>query len=382
MASFVLLFPSRIFRAILEGTQDLAYVGKTTLLAWCAGTLLSALLVASGNGLISLAWGWLLTQMLSTFLAWRRVSSRYPGLFRASQQGALDLVPRHLKSSIWVSVSQVAQVLLAGSDALVVGTFLGPAAVVPYACTGKLSSVLANQPQAIMQAALPGLSEIRHALDPKRVRDITQALTLAMLVLSGGIACVVLAGNRAFVTWWVSAQQYAGGTLTLLFVLTMLFRHWNTTTVYTMFAFGHERRISLTTVLDGIVTIATSLVLVPRLGAQGVLFGSLTGVLLISLPSNLRTTLRDTQETATGMAFFLVPWAWRCAIVAIVAVAASRFVAEKPPLVTLGVVAAIGALYLLLVLPLVLRGPCAPYVRPYLRWLPANMLSGSWTSAS
>ena len=52
-------------------------------------------------------------------------------------------------------MSQIAQVLLNGTDVMIIGALLGPAAVVPYACTGKLVSVLANQPQAILQSAAP-----------------------------------------------------------------------------------------------------------------------------------------------------------------------------------------------------------------------------------
>ena len=58
-------------------------------------------------------------------------------------------------------MSQVAQVLVNGTDLLVIGALLGPEAIVPYACTGKLVTLLANQPQLFMQMALPALSELR-----------------------------------------------------------------------------------------------------------------------------------------------------------------------------------------------------------------------------
>ena len=43
----------------------------------------------------------------------------------------------------------------------VIGALLGPAAVVPYACTAKLVTLLGNQPQLFMQMAVPALSELR-----------------------------------------------------------------------------------------------------------------------------------------------------------------------------------------------------------------------------
>ena len=53
---------------------------------------------------------------------------------------------------------------------------LGAAAVVPYACTGKLVSVLANQPQAILQSAAPALSELRTTNDRSRLFQVSSAL--------------------------------------------------------------------------------------------------------------------------------------------------------------------------------------------------------------
>ena len=53
----------------------------------------------------------------------------------------------YVARSLWVAVSQTAQVLLNGTDVMIIGALLGPAAVVPYACTGKLIA-RAGQPAA------------------------------------------------------------------------------------------------------------------------------------------------------------------------------------------------------------------------------------------
>ncbi len=120
--------------------------------------------------------------------------------------GGRDYVAR----SVWVSVSQVAQVLLNGTDVMIIGALLGPAAVVPYACTGKLVSVLANQPQAILQSAAPALSELRTSADRGRLFKVSAALAQATLAVSGLVACIVLAVNAGFVRWWVGPDQFGG----------------------------------------------------------------------------------------------------------------------------------------------------------------------------
>ena len=134
-----------------------------------------------------------------------------------------------------MSVTQVSQVLLNGTDVMIVGALLGPAAVVPYACTGKLVSVLANQPQAILQGAAPALSELRAMPDRTRLFQVTAALAQATLAVSGLVACVVLAVNGGFVAWWVGPEQFGGIGLTVLLLAAMMIRHFNTTNVYALF---------------------------------------------------------------------------------------------------------------------------------------------------
>ena len=73
----------------------------------------------------------------------------------------------------------------------------------------------------------------------------------------------------------------------------MLLRHWNVTAVYTLFCFGHERRLAITTALDGLVGLMAMLMLVPWLGLHGAALGSIIGTAAISLPGNLRALARE-----------------------------------------------------------------------------------------
>lgn len=51
--------------------------------------------------------------------------------------------------------------MLSSTDIFIIGKLFGPAAVVPYVCTGKLIFVLGNQSLALMEGARPALSEIK-----------------------------------------------------------------------------------------------------------------------------------------------------------------------------------------------------------------------------
>ena len=62
--TFVLTFPLRILPAVLQGLQDLTFLGGAQLTAWIGGTILTVALVETGLGIYALAAGWACTQIL------------------------------------------------------------------------------------------------------------------------------------------------------------------------------------------------------------------------------------------------------------------------------------------------------------------------------
>jgi O-antigen/teichoic acid export membrane protein len=364
---FALTFPTRAYHALLQGLQDLVFLGQLQLVAWGTGTAVLVALVFSGVGLPALAAGWLVTQGITVATCWWRIRSRHPAVWAPRPEAVSWAEARaFISRSIWISMAQVAQTLLAGSDVLLVAALLGPAAAVPYACTAKLIQVLANHPQMVMQAAAPALSEMRMSEHRVRLAAATAVLTRAMLVLSGAVACLVLAINQDFVSWWVGPVQYGGSALTVVLVGAMLARHINTTTVYAVFCFGHERRLSITAVADGLVTTVIALVLVPHLGLSGVAVASLVGVVTVSYVPNVRVLARELGVHPYTPLLELRGWFVRFVLCAAAgaAVAALPLGHGFPQLVTRA--AAISVVYALVMVPFIVTGTLGVYVQQIL----------------
>jgi O-antigen/teichoic acid export membrane protein len=368
MAFFVVTFSTRALHATLQGLQDLVFLGQVQVASWSAGTAIMVGLVLNGQRLGALATGWLVMQSVTTVACWWRIRSRFRHVWAPTISWASWADARlYFAKSVWVSTSQIAQVLLGGSDVLLIGAVLGPAAVVPYACTAKLIQVLANHPQMLMQAASPALSEMRMSESREKQISATFVLTRAMLVISGGVAVTVIAINGPFVQWWVGPQQYGGLALTLLLVAGMLVRHLNTTTSYAVFSFGHERRLALTALADGAVTVIASVVLLRYMGAAGAAVGALVGVLSISLIANFIALGRELGIPALAPLKDLGGWFARF----VVAATASILVATWHPapgvwqVIVRGGIAAL--VYVGVMWSFVLHGPLGAYLRPILR---------------
>ncbi len=365
LGAFLLAFPLRLYHATLQGLQDLAFLGRVQVAAWLVGTAVTVALVLALPGLIALASGWVVTQAITATACALRLRQRFASIWNTRAALSIADARELFKKSGWVSLAQVGQVFLNGSDLLVLGAILGPAATVPYACTGKLITVLANHPQLLMQAAAPALAEMRTSAGRAHLAQVSVALMRAMLILSGAVACFVLAANETFVVWWVGAPQFAGGVLTVLLLAAMLARHFATTLIYALFAFGHERRLSLTAVCDGAMVVIVTAVLASQtsLGLASAAIGSLAGVVLVSIPAYCLGLARELQISVGALFGSLRGWAARFAAAAAISLLGAHFMDPHG----IAGVAAIGfgvtLVYGAFMWPLALEDPLGPYVR-------------------
>jgi O-antigen/teichoic acid export membrane protein len=369
---FVALFPFQVLPAILNGLQDLFFLSFIRTLGWTTTTVVSLILVFKGLGLYSLAIGWGTGEVISILcIAWR-IRMRFPyvlpdRLFSATWKESCAYLGR----SLWVTISRIASILINGSDILIVGKLLGPLAVVPYVCTGKLISVLSNQPQMLMDLALPGMSEMRYSESRQRIQQASTALTQITLLFSGALVCAMLMLNNSFVGWWVGAGQYGGFKLTAAVLTLTLLRHWNRTLTNTLFCFGYERWISLVSLVDGAVTVTSAIVLVHFFGPIGAPMGAILGVCLVSLPANLWALARELTVSAGSLVSPVMGWAVRLLFLAALASFLQRSFSWQrfSAMVLVGLASLL--VYALIMAPVALSPPCSVYVRPLLqgiRW--------------
>lgn len=366
--AFVATFPFRLFQAVLQGLQDLSFLGATHLVAWGTGTVVTVLGVVLGFGLYSIAAGWAVTQAVSPILAWRRLRTHFPGALPPHLPSVtFSVVKEQFRKGVWISVSKVAQALLNGTDLVVIGKLLGPEAVVPYACTAKLVNLLGNQPQLFMQTALPALSELRASAPRQRLLDVSTGMAQLMLIGSGAVVVLVLVVNEPFVTWWVGASRYGGIDLTALLAAGMLFRHWNVTATYTLFCFGHERRLALTSIAEGLVALAAMLVLIPAFGLAGGATATLLATCAVSLPLNLRGLVREQEVSVATMLTPLRAPAIRFGLV-LGSVVLLLSVWDVHGVWRLaGVTLAVGGTYAVVMWPMLFAPPLGPMVVHHLR---------------
>lgn len=316
LGTFVLFFPIRIFSAILQGLQDLAFLGKVSFCTWLLQTTTTVALILSGFALYSLAIGFVAWQLLGASLAWYRLRSKFAMILPQNFcRLSWDKIRGRLKQCLWVSLSQINQLLLFGTELIIIGKLCGALLVVPYNCTGKLITILSHYPKMVMQTAIFGLSEIKEEGCKTKLAQVCIALTQILLICCGAIVCLVLAVNQNFVRWWVGPGQYMGFTCNLIWGICLFVEHFSLALIYSLFSFGHEKRLTLTISLQGIITVGGHIIFVSWLGPMGCLITKIIGN-MIFIGLNLSCVTREIGLSDKEFLTSLCPFLWRFLVAA------------------------------------------------------------------
>ena len=153
----------------------------------------------------------------------------------------------------------------------------------------------------------------------------------------------------------------------------MLVRHWNLTFTYSLFCFGHERRLAITGLADGCVSIIASTILIPLIGVIGAPIGMLAGTCLVNIPSNLIALSREMDVSPRILVTSSGNWLFRFVMAGAIGMGLAR-VWNPQNLVSVTTLAvAAGTVYMTLLIPVIFREPLGSYIRPRLSILPPQL---------
>jgi O-antigen/teichoic acid export membrane protein len=368
LAAFVIQFPFRVPAAILAGLQDLEFCGSVQAATWIVGTAVSVALVIEGWGLYALAAGWTAGQLLGcAACAWRlRARHSFGPPHDRGWPGPTALAGL-LWPSLWMSVRQAAQLLTVGVDVILLGVIVGHEAVIAYSCTGKLISIVTNQPYMLVQSAVPAIAQLRAAGDSGGAWRAGQAVCQLVLLLSGAVAVGVVACNRGFVEWWVGADQFGGPALSTAMAVAMVARHWRFTLGFMLHAAGYDRDLALVQLAEGAATAAATVAWMYAMGPIGGPLGLLTGIALVSAPAYIVILMYETGSSAAGIAAWTTPWMLRFGPVLACVVAASHLDLVRSPVAAASLAVAAGSAYAVSQLPIARREPLRGYLLLFFR---------------
>lgn len=199
-----------------------------------------------------------------------------------SVRAAARRAPAELRQRIWALnwstfFNDACGRLCLMTDNLMVASFHGAAAVVPFAYTQRLLVVVQSNLQALGNASWAGLSDLiaRNETDVFEQR----LLELSKLVVAmSGIALVPLAAvNRSFIYLWLGPERYAGDVVTVLAAVNALILPLLSLWGWCFVGTGNVRRLNTMTAGQTVVNLTVSIGSTAWLGVWGPLLGTLAG---------------------------------------------------------------------------------------------------------
>lgn len=285
VALYILVFgaivkaPIAAYTSALSATQNLASANFIALLGNVARAFLSLGLVASDLGLVGLALGNVIADLLSA-VAHRYWFARVSG---ESSWGCarlkLSVLFEMVRFGAIYSFVVIASKLFLSTDSIIVGALHGPVAAGRYYTSQIPAFFLMTLVWRLTSNAAPAINELCGLNAGDRLRLAYIELLRCNLSIGGGLALSVIAFNRLVVSLWVGREQYLGDTMTLsagLFLLIQVFAYANE--VF-LLAFGRVRIMAVVSISAGIANVALSVGLGRALGPEGVMVASVVALL-------------------------------------------------------------------------------------------------------
>ncbi len=168
-------------------------------------------------GLIGIALAQVLVTIMTGVLFWYLIKVYVPwfGVALASWRE----IRQFFGISIWYSAWDLINLLLTGSDVVILGWILTSSAVASYVLTNYCVNTMVGIMGVVVGAAVPGLGGLVGKKKYANLIEIRNEMMLLSCLLVTVVGAPVLMWNRSFVALWVDSEHYAGQWVNLLLVL-------------------------------------------------------------------------------------------------------------------------------------------------------------------
>jgi O-antigen/teichoic acid export membrane protein len=196
---------------------------------------------------------------------------------------------------------QVAGIVVFSSDNVVVGQYLGAVQVTPYNVTWRLVGLTAALQSLIFPALWPAYAEAYERGDLDWMREAFRLMMRVTLAINLACAAIFVTFGRFVIRWWAGESAVPSTTLLAAMALWAVISGCMTAESCLLAAVGRTRLQGVLSIIAAAVNLALSIALVKRIGAVGVIAGTILSYLLVLVvPQSLmtRNVLRESDPVA------------------------------------------------------------------------------------
>jgi O-antigen/teichoic acid export membrane protein len=304
IALVLLGMPVSLSHRIFAGYQEV-HLGNLVVavgaLANLAGLAVGIVLRVSMPALFVLATGWTtfcnLLALASLFL-WHKPWLRPRWSFFRSRN-AREL----LSSGSGFFLLQIAGAVVFSSDNVVVSHYLGAAQVTPYCVTWRLVGLSAVAQGLVFPALWPAYAEAHAKRDYQWMRSAFRVTLRTTITLNLGFAALLVVVGKPLIRWWAGEAAVPSTTLLAAMALWAVISGCMTVESCLLAAVNRTLEQGALSIIAAAVNLGLSIALVQRIGAVGVIAGTILSYLLVLVvPQSLivRSVLRA-KPAADGL---------------------------------------------------------------------------------
>ncbi len=264
-----------VFASTLRGFEKYGPPVKFTVIVRVLTIASAVLLVAFGFGVVAIMLATLGAVAIGVLLQAREVGRVIPGISfwptadRRTWQEIFGF-------GFYTWVQSIGGMIFSHVDRLLVGGFLGTAAVAYYTICVQLTQPVHSFVAAAFNFLFPHIStkhEAGQRKGLKRVYRLAVAVNVALVVL---LSLPLLVFGKAILTLWMGAD-FAGHSYHLLSVLAVAFAilAMNVVPHFALLGLGKIRFVSMVNLAGGVLSFAAAAVLIPFIGMTGAAVGRL-----------------------------------------------------------------------------------------------------------
>jgi O-antigen/teichoic acid export membrane protein len=267
-------FPLGIFAGMLEGLQRFYLLNFTNIVSLVLRAVLTVMALRRGYGLVTVGLITVLLPLLSSV-------ARAVLVFRILP---IPVGWKYVDRSVFSEMAnysgvtfviQVAYKLRFKTDVVVIGKFLGSAAITQFSIGGRLVDYASEVVSSLAQIFLPMSSQSDAKGDLKQLRKIFVAGNRACALVIFPVTAILVILGKSVIEAWVGRKYVAGSypvMLVLLLPTTLILAQNATPRI--IYGMAKHRTLAWITSIEGVANLILSIVLVRWMGVIGDAIGT------------------------------------------------------------------------------------------------------------
>lgn len=278
-----LRFSFSVYGGVIVGFQRYHVNNIISIVISIAVAVVNVAVLKAGGGLVLLVASTTLVRIVGLFLYRRAAHYVFPALRVRVREFSRRRLGEVTGFSVYMLLLDLGFKLNYSTDTLVLGAFVGTAAVALWAPAQRLTELLTRLSNQLNDALFPHVVDSDTARRTDRLRvTLVQGtrLSLAMAIpLAGGVALVAHPLMRA----WVGPSFGQTATILQMLAALVVLRAGNSTSNTILKGAGDHKRLTLYVAITGVANLALSIALVKPYGMIGVAIGTVVPVAIMSI---------------------------------------------------------------------------------------------------